>query len=213
MQKIIVLGQELVLHHQKALFWQQEKVLVVADFHIGKSAHFRRNGIPVHSGIDQVNIKNLFGLLKAFHAEHLIFLGDLFHNKVKEEWKELKNFLSNYRSLPVSLVLGNHDVLSLEFYAHLNFNVIAGPMCCPPFVFSHMPLEPCEAPYYNLAGHLHPGIVLRGKGRQQERLPCFYFNDHQGILPAFGEFTGMSMLRPKKNDRVYIVTGKGVFTV
>jgi uncharacterized protein len=213
MHVITVHDQELILHHQKALYWQQEKTLVVADFHIGKSAHFRRNGIPVHSGIDQVNIKNLFAILKAFKAEHLVFLGDLFHNKVNGEWKDLKNFLSNYKSLPITLVLGNHDILTEDFYSILDIRLVPGTMHCPPFVFSHKPMELICPASYNLAGHVHPGIIMRGKGKQQERLPCFYFNDCLGILPAFGEFTGLHILRPKKNDRVFIVTNKGVFDV
>jgi uncharacterized protein len=213
MVKVFIRGQELILHHHKALFWQNEKVLLVADFHIGKSAHFRRNGIPVHSGIDKVNIKNLFSTLKAFKAEHLIFLGDLFHNTVNGEWKELKAFLENYKSIPVSLILGNHDILTSEFYDHFNFNVISGSMIYPPFVFSHKPWEQEDETYYNLAGHMHPGIVLKGKGKQSERLPCFYFQENQGIMPAFGEFTGLAILKPNKNDQVYAITDKGVFPV
>ena len=57
--------------------------------------------------------------------------------------------------------------------------------------------------YYNLAGHVHPSIKLRGKARQSLRLPCFYFSDQNGLLPAFGKFTGTAIIRPKKTDQIF----------
>ncbi len=213
MKEVVIRDQELILHPSKSIYWKNNKTLLIADFHIGKSAHFRRNGFPVHTGVDQVNLKNLFKLLNTYPAEHLIFLGDLFHNKVNREWEVLQKLLSNFQSLAVSLVLGNHDLLSTTFYQQMNIEVFPIKICMNPFVLTHKPLvEPSEEGYH-LAGHLHPGIVLRGKGRQSVRLPCFYFNEYQGIMPAFGEFTGMAMIRPKKNDQVYVVTDRGVVDV
>ena len=73
-----------------------------------------------------------------------------------------------------------------------------------PFLFTHEPLEN-KSNYYNLAGHLHPGVKLRGKGKQTHRLACFYFDQNGGILPAFGAFTGLSTLPIKKDVQVFAI--------
>jgi hypothetical protein len=54
---------------------------------------------------------------------------------------------------------------------------------------------------------------MQGKGRQRLKFPCFYFTPGQGILPAFGSFTGIHPLRPKKNDSIYIIADQKVLHV
>jgi metallophosphoesterase superfamily enzyme len=72
-------------------------------------------------------------------------------------------------------------------------------------VFTHHPLEETEPGYYNLAGHIHPGVALRGKGRQTLRLPCFYFGRNQALLPAFGVFTGLACIKPVRDDKIFVI--------
>lgn len=55
---------------------------------------------------------------------------------------------------------------------------------------------------YQLCGHVHPCIRLSGKAKQSLRLPCFYFTQHLGLLPAFGGFTGMHAIKPVSGDVV-----------
>ena len=81
-----------------------------------------------------------------------------------------------------------------------------------PFIFTHEPLE-IEHKLYNLAGHIHPGVRLKGKGNQQHRLPCFYFGKKSGILPAFGSFTGLATIKVKKENRVFVITKTEVIKV
>jgi metallophosphoesterase superfamily enzyme len=80
-----------------------------------------------------------------------------------------------------------------------------------PFSLSHEPLPTTQG--YNLCGHIHPGVILRGRGRQRLRLPCFYLDHAQGILPAFGAFTGLYVLSAKDGGRVYAVTDASILDV
>jgi metallophosphoesterase superfamily enzyme len=47
--------------------------------------------------------------------------------------------------------------------------------------------------------------VLVGRGRQRERLPCFWLGRETGVLPAFGEFTGCAEVEPEDGDAVFVV--------
>ncbi|RYY54751.1 MAG: metallophosphoesterase, partial [Chitinophagaceae bacterium] len=73
-------GQALVLSPQKAIFWQEEKTLVVADVHIGKTGHFRKAGIPVPAKVYKEDLHRLFSLILFFKAEKLLIVGDFTHS-------------------------------------------------------------------------------------------------------------------------------------
>jgi uncharacterized protein len=73
------------------------------------------------------------------------------------------------------------------------------------FVLTHEPLAMVNEGDYNLSGHLHPGVQLRGTGKQSITLPCFYFGKQMGLLPAFGSFTGLARINPKKEERIFVI--------
>ena len=74
-----------------------------------------------------------------------------------------------------------------------------------PFVFSHKPKR--DSSFYGIAGHLHPAVTVSGKGHLRETLPCFCFGSRAALLPAFGSFTGIQVIRPTSGDRIYRIAG------
>jgi uncharacterized protein len=52
---------------------------------------------------------------------------------------------------------------------------------------------------------MHPGISLRGQGRQSLSFPCFYFAKEYCVLPAFSRFTGTYKVKPQKDETVFAV--------
>lgn len=212
-QTIQFFDQTLRLHPYKAIFWQEEKTLLVADVHLGKAQHFRRRGIPVPQGVSDANWDRLISLLLDFQPRRLIFLGDLFHSEYNQEWEELKQLIQQFEHISFELVLGNHDILHESQYTSANLKVHPEPYELAPFLLSHHPMEAIPAECYNLAGHIHPCVYLSGQGRQRTRLACFYFGEEQGILPAFGTFTGMGTIRVKEGEKVYVIADDAVLEV
>lgn len=192
-----------MLHPLKAVYWVEEKALLVADFHLGKASHFRKNGIAVPQQVAYSNYAKFNHLLKAFPMERVIFLGDLFHSDHNEDWEKFGALIKGYGQYHFSLISGNHDIMARREYEKFNIHVFDEPYAIGPLLLSHHPMEGVPDACYNLAGHVHPSIRLRGKARQSVRLPCFYFSDQNGLLPAFGKFTGTAVIRPKKTDRVF----------
>ena len=195
--------QTFLLHPLKAVYWVQEKALLLADFHLGKASHFRKNGIAVPQQVTYSNYAKFNRLLKIFALERVIFLGDLFHSDHNDEWEKFGALIRGYDQYDFSLISGNHDIMARREYDKFNITVFDEPYVMGPLLLSHHPMDDVPEAYYNLAGHVHPGIRLRGKARQSVRLPCFYFSDHSGLLPAFGKFTGTAIIRPKKTDKVF----------
>jgi DNA ligase-associated metallophosphoesterase len=198
-------GQTFHLHPFRALYWEEASTLLLADLHLGKAAHFRRAGIPVPRGVSDENWDRLLSLLVDFTPKKVLFLGDLFHSDYNPEWESLGQLKAQFEEISFSLVLGNHDRLDRRHYEAARLQIYEEPLAWGPFLFSHHPLEAIPAEKYNLAGHIHPCVRLRGAGRQWLRLPCFYFGERKGILPAFGAFTGLGDIEVQNGDRVFVI--------
>ncbi|MCG8309601.1 MAG: ligase-associated DNA damage response endonuclease PdeM [Cytophagales bacterium] len=208
--KITYLGENLLLHPFKSLYWERKKILLLADVHLGKAAHFRKSGIPIPEVIHQSDFDRIEGLINIYRPERLIVLGDLFHSSYNNSWQTFKKFCSGKIKLVPELVLGNHDVLEENQYDFLI--VHKDKIVLNPFVLSHKPLETDRLnEYYNLCGHIHPSVRITGYARQSIRVECFYFGKNHGILPAFGSFTGTSKM-PKRNktDKIYAITNQKI---
>jgi len=208
-----VFGEVLVLLPEKAIFWKARGILLIADLHLGKINHFRKAGIPVPAKANDKNIETLLFLIQSLRPSRLIFLGDLFHSHYNEEWELVMTFMKTFPEVSFELVIGNHDILSEIQYKRGNLKLHYDTLNESPFVLSHHPMENVPANYYNLAGHIHPGVQLSGKGKQSITFPCFYFTERQGILPAFGSFTGLARIQPKKNDQIYVLVEDSVLKV
>jgi len=206
-------GATLHLHPFRAAFWEEEQILLLADLHLGKAAHFRREGIPAPASAEDGNFDRLIALLLELRPERVIILGDLFHSYYNPVWEEVGGLLRQFEHVRFELVAGNHDLMSDYQYQKTRLEVHPETLVMGTFIFSHHPLEEVPNGLSNLAGHVHPSVRLRGAGMQRERLPCFFFGRQQGILPAFGAFTGTHPIKPSKGDRIFVLTGEEVMEV
>ncbi len=199
-----ILDQTFWLTAQRSVFWEQQKALVVSDLHLGKSGHFRKAGIAVPQSVYKEDLQRLLDLLLYFKPEQLIVVGDLFHSVANKELELFARWRIDFSYLKIILVKGNHDILKREWYIHNNIEVIDNTLTIGAFSFTH---DQCDADStsYSFCGHIHPGIVLNGMGKQTLRFPCFYFAPDHCILPAFGKFTGLANVHPSKKDVVFAI--------
>jgi DNA ligase-associated metallophosphoesterase len=195
-------GEELLLLSEKAIYWKKQKSLLIADLHIGKVTHFRNNNIPIPQVAADENFDKLEKLLIQYKPQTVLFLGDLFHSFYNKEWDKLIFALAKFPKIRFELITGNHDILKEEHYKSAGITCIREKII-EKFILTHHPEE--HEGFYNLCGHIHPGVRMRGSARQYMKLPCFYFGAQQGILPAFGSFTGTAALKIQNDDQVFAV--------
>ena len=205
-----IADESVFLLPEKAIFWPRRNMLILADAHLGKAGHFRKNGIALPSEIVLADLVFLEKLIHKHAPKTVLFLGDLFHSAPNQEWDWFAAWLEKQNTTDFILVKGNHDTHLPKHAIQHNLRLLAE-LKVGPFLFTHEPLDEIPEKAYNLCGHIHPGVRMRGKGRQSLRLPCFWFGKHQGILPAFGNLTGSMRLKGKA--RVFAVADGGVFAV
>ena len=208
---IEVSGATVQLLPERALWYEAERTLFVADLHWGKAAAFRAAHVPVPMGTTSSDLARLSDAISATEAQHLVVLGDLLHARAgrhDETFRTIAAWREQHAALGITLVRGNHDQHAGDPPAALDIVCTDAPFGCGPFVGVH---EPCEARSgYVLCGHVHPSVTVRGRGRQTLRLPAFVFGPRRGILPAFSSFTGGGMYERQTGDRLYAIAGEEV---
>jgi DNA ligase-associated metallophosphoesterase len=212
--RITLAGEPVELLAERALYWPATSTLIVADLHWGKAASFRAAAIPVPPGTTTADLARLDRAIAHTRARRLLVLGDLLHAPAVQEARATLGRIREWRQsradLQVLLIRGNHDLRSGDPPADLGIRALDG-FAEGPFVFRHHPEPPNEG--YGLAGHIHPSVRLSGPGGDRVRLPCFHFGRRQGILPAFGSFTGTATPPLEPGDRVYVVADGEVVPV
>jgi len=197
------------LSAEKVLFWEEKRALILSDLHLGKSGHFRKAGIPIPQGVMKEDMQRLLQLIYYFNPDQLIVVGDFFHSTNNLELDLFKRWRNDISAVSIKLVRGNHDILQDQWYVEAGIQVIEKDLCLSDFCFTHDNND-IHPEHYTFTGHLHPGVVLNGLGRQSLRFPCFYFTPAYCILPAFGKFTGLANIQPSRTDVVYAIVEKSL---
>lgn len=208
--EINIHNQDFILHCSGAMFWVQRRLLLISDAHLGKVTHFRKFGAAIPGSVIYKNFLKLDEVLGYFNPEGICFLGDLFHSSLNREWDLFKDWVQKTNTA-ILLIAGNHDIINPKKYEALGINTVSEWATEDGFLLTHHP-EIREG-LFTLCGHIHPAVMLRGKGRQLLKLPCFFQTENQLILPAFGEFTGTYSMQPTDGDIVYTIIKDAVIKV
>ena len=211
-------NQHLWLSPERAIYWEDEKALILSDSHFGKTGHFRKSGLPVPQNVFLEDLQRLFNLLQFYKPEKLIVVGDLFHSKSNKEHLLFEKWRNDFTQLHISLVKGNHDILPKDWYKQISITVFTEELLrinTLAFIhdFAHIENFPQHEDAYFFTGHLHPGVAIRGKSRQHLSFPCFYFNEQFAVLPAFSKFSGLALIDKKKTDNVFAIVNDELIKV
>jgi DNA ligase-associated metallophosphoesterase len=179
-------GTSLIADPSGALFWPEQRTLIVADLHLEKGSSFARHGVLLPPYDTRVTAERLSAVAQRHGAERIVCLGDSFHDGTAHERLDPADALFLSRLVAGHewiWVAGNHDPAPpAEFGGRVTDALTLGPL-----VFRHAAIS--GAASGELSGHFHPTakIVLR-TGCLVAR--CFVADAQRIVLPAFGAFTG-----------------------
>lgn len=205
-------GELLTLTNQRALYWERDRTLVLSDLHIGKTAHFRKAGIAIPYQVLLNDLKRLKALILNFDIKKILIVGDLFHAEANSDLELFKEWKTQFEFIEWRLIKGNHDRLEFSVYEDLDIKVDIDYNDTLPFRFVH-DVNHCDDGVFCISGHTHPGVLIKGRGKQKIKLPCFQVSKNQLILPAFSEFTGLNTSREDKDTTFFAFTKTAVFEI
>ena len=194
----------------RSLFWEEENTLIVTDVHLGKSGHFRKAGIAIPQKVYTNDLQRLMAALYFYKAERLIIVGDFTHSSNNKELDLFLKWRKDFSQLQVDLVKGNHDILEDQWYEDGAVTLHPWQLEIGHFCFRHEDKR-LQSKFadtkalYTFSGHVHPAYLLKGRGKQSLKFPCFYFRKSSCILPAFSHFTGGHVVTPEKDEMVHAI--------
>lgn len=217
-------GQTLDLLPERAAFWREQKAVLVADCHFGKTASFRQHGLAVPEGGTADDLARLDGLIDRTGAGRLIIVGDFFHSPAgysQDVMSALLAWRRRHSSLRLTLVPGNHDRSLHRLPAELELDLVEDPHAEKEFRFIHDPAQVVVAAtstapvrQWHICGHLHPAIRLGDRRVRGLSAPCFWLQGGSVlVLPSFGTFTGSAVIAPGTGDRVFAVAAGRILEV
>jgi DNA ligase-associated metallophosphoesterase len=184
-----VAGIDMIADLSGALFWEDERLLVVSDLHLEKGSSFAVRGVLLPPYDTAATLARLTGAIVRYDPRAVIALGDSFHDRDAHERLSApdRETLSTLQARRDWIwISGNHDpALPREIGGSVSDEVAIGPL-----VFRH---EPTGA-LGEIAGHLHPKARVTTRGRSVERR-CFANDGKRAVMPAFGSYTGGLSIR------------------
>ena len=212
-KKIEICGEQLTLTNYRAGYWERQKMLFLSDLHIGKTAHFRRNGISVPASVLQEDLHRIDQLLVKLETQRLVIVGDMFHAGENKDMEVFTHWREQHAHLRIELIKGNHDRISENITDRLGIELFTQSREIGPFSFVH-DIKTFVSSCFTISGHVHPGVSVPLGSYQQIKLPCFAVYTNYMVLPAFSLFTGYNILG--KNDgakNMYALTQQAIIRI
>lgn len=195
-------GEDVRLHAERALYWPRERLLAIADLHLGKGQVFREAGIALPRGGTADDLARLDALVAAFDPASIVLLGDMLHGPLPADapWvRQWCDWRARHAARAVVLIAGNHD-RSVDA-ARLGLDAVHRRLDVAPFRFEH---DASPAPgHFVLGGHVHPVVRLHRTGLKAQ-FPVLWARVDHAVLPAFSRFTGGYRIAPAREDRLWL---------
>jgi DNA ligase-associated metallophosphoesterase len=196
-----ICGITLVADLSGALFWEEERLLVVSDLHLEKGSSFASRGVLLPPYDTAATLGRLGAVMARHDPRTVIALGDSFHDRdahgrLSAPDREAIAALQVRRDW--IWIAGNHDPALPDDLG----GAVASEVAVGPIVFRH---EPTGA-NGEIAGHLHPKARVATRGRSVERR-CFAADGERVVMPAFGAYTGGLSIRDIAFTKIFQTLG------
>jgi uncharacterized protein len=196
-----IAGVDFVADLSGALFWEEQRLLVVSDLHLEKGSSFASRGVLLPPYDTAATLGRLAAVVARHDPRTVIALGDSFHDRNAHERlcapdREAISALQSRRDW--IWISGNHDPALPPDLG----GVVASEVAIGPIVFRH---EPTGA-IGEIAGHLHPKARVATRARWLERR-CFASDGDRAIMPAFGAYSGGLSIRDAAFARIFQTPG------
>lgn len=163
-----------------ALYFKKEKILLIADLHVGYEEALNKQGIMVPRFHGKDILKRLDIITKELEIETVIINGDLKHEFgtiSDQEWRDALRVLDFLlkKCKRIILIKGNHDKI-LDPIAKKRNVEVADEFIINNTIIVHGDKIPKTLPFLSakniIIGHEHPAVSIKHENRV-EKFKCF----------------------------------------
>jgi uncharacterized protein len=188
--------------HRRAAWFPDERVLAIADLHLGYAWAHRLSGqlMPIPPSND--TLLRLEALQKDYDPREIVVLGDIVHRAMnvpalESELRELVMNLSARSQL--TFLAGNHDRNLQEVINRWGLHINLAPLRrLESSLLIHgdgaIAVEPGESMRV-VMGHEHPAISIGDGVTTSQKCPCFLVSDKVVVMPAFSRWAAGTNIR------------------
>lgn len=197
---------------RRAAWLERERVLAVADLHLGYAWAHRHAGNLLPIPAREETRERLVELVESYAPRELVLLGDIVHRALpveplRAELRSLCEAVGGHATL--CLIAGNHDanlaplLRDCGVEAELRTELRAG-----PHLFVHgdageatalaQLAETHKRGGLVIIGHEHPAISISDGVATSVKCPCFLVHPELIVLPAFSPWAAGSSIRRGK---------------
>jgi uncharacterized protein len=193
------ISDDLHVDARRAAWFPHERVLAVADLHLGYAWAHRLSGqlMPITPPAD--TLTRLRELQRDYEPAEIVLLGDIVHramalSELEKELRDLVHGLSPRSQL--TFLAGNHDrnlqkvlkqwLLPIELRSsrELGRNLLV-----------HGDAADSHPSLRIVMGHEHPAISIGDGVTTSQKCPCFLVSDKVIVLPAFSRWAAGTNVR------------------
>jgi uncharacterized protein len=192
-----LVGVEFLADLSGALFWEEQRLLVVSDLHLEKGSSFAARGVLLPPYDTVATLSRLAAVIARHDPRMVIALGDSFHDRDAHERlsaPDREALAAMQARRDWIWILGNHDPALPSDLG----GVVAHDVAIGAIAFRHEPIGAVG----EIAGHLHPKARVATRGRAMERR-CFACDGERAVMPAFGAYTGGLSIRDPAFAKIF----------
>jgi len=199
----IIKGVEIV---DLALFFKKQKILVLADVHLGYEEALNKSGVLIPRFQFKDTETRLEKILKVTKPKVVVINGDLKHEFgriSRQEWNDVYKFIDLILKYSPKMIFvkGNHDTVLKAIADKKGVDVVVNYSFDDVIIEHGDALNPLSKEVKTIViGHEHPAVSLREGGRV-EKYKCFLRGKWKGrtllVLPSFFSLIeGTDILEP-----------------
>lgn len=198
---VTIAGVTLAADLSGALYWEEQRLLVVSDLHLEKGSSYALRGVLLPPYDTIATLGRLGAVIARHDPKAVIALGDSFHDRDAHERlspanRDVLGALQTRRDW--IWISGNHDPALPSDLG----GTVANEVAIGAITFRHEPTGAAG----EIAGHLHPKARISARGRAMERR-CFATDGSRAVMPSFGAYTGGLNIRDAAFAKIFQTLG------
>ncbi|MBW3019318.1 metallophosphoesterase [Candidatus Woesearchaeota archaeon] len=177
------------------LYLQKEKVLIIADLHLGYEEYLAKRGVLVPRTQYKQTIKRLAYIFSKLPVKTIVLNGDVKHEfgaVNPQEWREVLKLIDYLEKKGKLVVIkGNHDTILGPITKKREINEVKE-YRIGDVLIAHGDYIPAKLAKIMIIGHEHPAVTLREEAKT-EKFKCYLKGKYKRsmliVQPSFNLLT------------------------